>query len=188
MASRIWLGGLLLAVLATPAAAAAPSCPALLQHQLPRLQDERLVDLCQYSGQVLLVVNTASQCGFTAQYKGLETLHRRYAARGLVVMGFPSDDFNQEPANNEAIADFCENHFAVRFPMFAKSSVRAAAPGAALNPLYAALAAQGAGSPRWNFHKFLIARDGRTVVARPSATDPLDPAFVREVERLLGQK
>lgn len=188
MASTSWLAGLLLALATVQPAAAAAACPALLQHQLPRLQDEKPVDLCSYSGKVLLVVNTASQCGYTPQYKALETLHQRYAARGLVVMGFPSNDFSQEPGSNEAIADFCENQFAVKFPMFAKSAVRPASRGGALNPLYAAIAARGAGSPQWNFHKYLIARDGQTVVGRPSATDPLDPAFLREVERLLAQK
>lgn len=189
MAIPNWLGGLLLALAALPpAATAAPSCPALLQHQLPRLQDEKPIDLCSYSGKVLLVVNTASQCGYTPQYKALETLHQRYAARGLVVMGFPSNDFSQEPGSNEAIADFCENHFAVKFPMFAKTTVKATARGAAVNPLYGAIAARGSGSPQWNFHKFLIARDGQTVIGRPSAIDPLDPTFVREVERLLMQK
>ncbi len=188
MALQNWLGGLLLALAALQPAAAAPSCPALLQHQLPRLQDERPVDLCGYGGKVLLVVNTASQCGFTPQYKALDTLYQRYAARGLVVMGFPSNDFAQEPGSNEAIADFCENQFAVKFPMFAKSGVTPRGRGMAPNPLYAAIAARGAGSPQWNFHKFLIARDGSTVIGRPSAVDPLDPAFVREVERLLAQK
>ena len=185
LASLLPVTGLFLPV---AAAAAATDCPALLQHRLPRLQDEKPVDLCSFRGQVLLVVNTASQCGFTPQYKGLETLHRRYAARGLVVLGFPSNDFDQERGSNEAIADFCENQFGVRFPMFAPSAVTPGGRGGPANPLYAALAARGAGHPRWNFHKFLIARDGQTVLARPSAVDPLDPGFVREIERLLGQK
>ena len=169
-------------------ATAASGCPALLQHRLPRLQDEKPVDLCQYAGRVLLVVNTASFCGFTSQYKALESLHQRYAARGLAVLGFPSNDFGaQEPASNEAIADFCENTFAVKFPMFAKSVVK---PGgtAGLNPLYAALVARSGSAPRWNFHKYLVSRDGSSVISRPSETDPLDPGFVREIERLLGAK
>jgi glutathione peroxidase len=168
---------------------AAPACPALLQHKLPRLQDEKPVDLCTHAGKVLLVVNTASQCGFTPQYKALETLHQRYAARGLVVLGFPSNDFgSQEPSNNEAIADFCENHFAVRFPMFAKSTVKAGARGATVNPLYVGLTARSGTAPGWNFHKYLVSRDGSTVTSRPSATGPLDPGFVRDLERLLDQK
>ena len=103
------------------------SCPALLQHSFNRLQDDKPQSLCQYAGKVLLVVNTASYCGFTPQYEGLEALHAKYAARGLVVMGFPSNDFGQqELGSNKDIADFCENTFGVKFPLFAKSSV---APG-----------------------------------------------------------
>ncbi|HYF42194.1 MAG TPA: glutathione peroxidase, partial [Ramlibacter sp.] len=110
--------------LAAPALAQQAACPALLQHQFPRLQDEKPQSLCQYAGKVLLVVNTASYCGFTPQYKGLEALHSRYAGRGLVVLGFPSNDFAQEKGSNKEIAEFCENTFGVKFPMFAASSVR----------------------------------------------------------------
>lgn len=165
------------------------ACPSLLQHRLPRLQDEKPVDLCAYAGKVVLAVNTASQCGFTPQYKALEALHERYASRGLVVMGFPSNDFGgQEPSSNEAIADFCENQFAVRFPMFAKSVVKPGGRGTAQNPFYAGLVARSGTAPQWNFHKYLIARDGSTVISRPSSTEPLDPAFLREVEKLLDQR
>jgi glutathione peroxidase len=116
---------------AAPSTATAAACPSLLQHTLPRLQDEKPVPLCQYAGKVLLVVNTASFCGFTGQYKALEALHARYGPRGLAVLGFPSNDFGkQEPGDNAAIAEFCENTFAVRFPMFAKSVVRAPAASA----------------------------------------------------------
>ena len=108
------------AAAAAPPAAAAAACPALLQHTFPRLQDEKPQALCQYSGKVLLVVNTASYCGFTPQYKGLEKLHARYRDRGLVVLGFPSNDFAQEKGSNKEIAEFCENTFGVKFPMFAQ--------------------------------------------------------------------
>jgi glutathione peroxidase len=169
-------------------ARAAPACPALLQHRLPRLQDEKPVDLCQYAGQVVLVVNTASECGYTPQYKSLEAVHARYRERGFVVLGFPSNDFGgQEPGSNAAIAEFCENQFAVRFPMFAKSVVRPS-KGTAVNPLYAGLVARSGQSPRWNFHKYLIARDGQTVISHPSATSPEDPAFLRDLERLINSK
>lgn len=188
MAFRV--GSLVLVmVLGWPAmAAAGPACPAVLDHRLPRLQDEKPVDLCQHAGKVVLVVNTASQCGYTPQYRGLETLFQRYASRGLVVLGFPSNDFEQEMSSNEAIADFCENQFAVRFPMFVRSAVTTGRAGSAVNPLFAALAARAGGPPRWNFHKYLVSRDGAVVLSRPSATDPLDPGFVREIERLLDQK
>ncbi len=177
----------LLLAAATAASAKAP-CPALLQHTLPRLQDERPVDLCAYAGKVVVVVNTASQCGYTPQYKSLETLNARFADRGLVVLGFPSNDFGgQEPGGNAKIADFCENQFAVRFPMFAKSTVL---PGRAdpVNPLYAALASRSGERPKWNFHKYLIGRGGERVASYPSAVEPLDPAFVRDIEKLLNSK
>lgn len=189
MNPKTWMAALLWTLASTWPGAVLAACPSLLQHKLPRLQDEKPIDLCAYAGKVVLVVNTASQCGFTPQYRGLEALHQRYAARGLVVLGFPSNDFgSQEQGSNEAIADFCENQFAVRFPMFAKSSVKTGARGGPVNPLYQALAAKGGGGPQWNFHKYLISRDGGTVLNRPSSTEPLDPAFLREVERLLDQK
>jgi glutathione peroxidase len=167
---------------ATPAA-----CPPLLQHRFLRLQDERPVDLCQYAGQVVLVVNTASKCGYTRQYESLQTLHQRYAGRGLVVLGFPSGDFGgQELASNAAIAEFCENTFAVRFPMFAKTVVK---PGATpVNPLFETLAQRTGQRPKWNFHKYLVGRDGQQVLSIGSDTDPLAPTFIRDVERLLAQR
>ena len=180
---------LLLTLLPVQPTWAAAACPSLLQHRLPRLQDEKPIDLCTFSGKVLLVVNTASQCGFTPQYKALEALHQRFAERGLVVMGFPANDFgSQEPSSNEAIANFCENQFAVKFPMFAKSVVKPGASAGAVNPLYRALISKAGTAPQWNFHKYLVSRDGTTVISRPSETDPLDPGFVREVEKLLNQK
>ncbi len=168
------------------ARAAAPACPALLARQFPRLQDEKPQDLCQYAGRVLVVVNTASFCGFTPQYKSLETLHSRYRERGLVVLGFPSNDFGQqEPGSGKEIAEFCENTFGVRFPMFAKSRVAASA-GAAANPLFADLARRTGQWPRWNFHKYLVARDAASVTSFASDTDPLDKTFLAQVERLLA--
>lgn len=169
--------------LAGPAVAA---CPPLLQQQLPRLQDEKLVDLCQFAGKVLLVVNTASQCGYTQQYKGLEALQRRYGADRLVVLGFPSNDFGgQEPGANRQVAEFCENQFDVRFPMFAKSVVKA---GPQRNPLYRQLAERSGQLPGWNFHKYLVARDGQQVLSFASAVDPQDPALLRAIDRLLAAK
>ena len=161
------------------------TCPPLLAHRFPRLQDEAPQELCQYAGQVLLVVNTASYCGFTRQYEGLEALHAKYAARGLVVMGFPSNDFGQqEPGSGKEIAEFCENTFGVKFPMFAKSRVVASA-GAGANPLFADLARRSGQWPRWNFHKYLVARDGTAVTSFASEVDPLDRAFLGQVEKLL---
>lgn len=179
---------LLLCSLAPPAWAAeparpAPACPALLQQRFDRLQDEKPQDLCQYAGRVLLVVNTASFCGFTKQYAGLEALDQRYRAQGLTVLGFPSNDFAQEKGSNAEIADFCESTFGVKFPMFVKSAVR----GSDANPLFRELAAQTGTTPKWNFYKYLVARDGRVVQAFSSLTAPDDADLVRALETELGK-
>ncbi len=160
----------------------APGCPAILQHTFPRLQDEKPQTLCQYTGKVVLVVNTASFCGFTPQYKGLEELDAKYRARGLVVLGFPSNDFAQETGSNKEIADFCESTFGVKFPMFAKSSVR----GSDANPLFKELAHASGTTPKWNFYKYLIGRDGAVVASYSSLTSPEDRSFIRDVEKQLG--
>jgi glutathione peroxidase len=178
------------AVAQPPAAASAPAaanaaarCPALLDHTFPRLQDETPQNLCQYRGQVVLVVNTASYCGFTPQYEGLEKLYARYAGRGFTILGFPSGDFgDQEKTSNREIAEFCFNTYGVKFPMFARSTVK----GAAANPLFAALARDSGQAPRWNFHKYLIGRDGKVVAAFPSQVEPLDSRLTRQIETLLG--
>ena len=175
------------AALAAPAAPAlspaAASCPALLQHTVLRLQDEAPQSLCQYSGKVLLVVNTASFCGFTGQYEGLEALHRRFQAKGLVVLGFPSNDFSQETGDNKQIAAFCSNTFGVKFPMFTKTSVT----GDAASPLYRQLAQQSGKAPRWNFYKYLVGRDGRVLQTYSSMTGPDNAGLVRAVEQALAQ-
>ena len=170
------------------AAAAPASCPALLNRTALRLQDEKPQDLCQYAGQVVLVVNTASLCGFTPQYKSLETLYSRYRDRGLVVLGFPSNDFgSQEPGANREIADFCEGTFGVKFPMFTKTRVSAKA-GDQVDPFFAALRQRTGQAPGWNFHKYLISRDAGAVQSFSSNTDPLDKGFVQAVEKLLDAK
>jgi glutathione peroxidase len=173
---------------AQPAADAATDrasvCPPLLDRRFPRLQDDAPQDLCRFSGQVLLVVNTASRCGYTGQYEGLEKLYARYASRGLVVLGFPSNDFgNQEPGTSAEIAALCFDTYGVKFPMFARSPVS----GAQANPLFADLARLSGQPPRWNFHKYLVSRDGRTVAGFASAVDPLDRRLLREIDRLLKE-
>jgi glutathione peroxidase len=170
---------------ASSAGVAAPACPALLDHVAPRLQDEKPVDLCSHAGKVVMVVNTASFCGFTSQYKSLEAVHARYRERGLVVLGFPSNDFGkQEPGSNAEIAEFCENTYGVRFPMFAKTTVR----GPQANPLFASLAKATGVAPGWNFHKYLIGRDGVEVLSFGSSVDPQSRAVTREIERMLSAK
>ncbi len=186
---RRLLAGSGLALAGVRSVQAAPAaCPALLARQFPRLQDEKPQDLCQYAGRVIVVVNTASFCGFTPQYKSLEALHERYRERGLVVLGFPSNDFGQqEPGSGKEIAEFCENTFGVKFPMFAKSRVAASA-GAAANPLFAELARRTGQWPRWNFHKYLVARDGVAVTSFASEVDPLDRSFIVAAEKLIAAK
>lgn len=169
---------------ATPvASAASASCPALLDKRFDRLQDEKPQHLCQYAGRVLLVVNTASFCGFTRQYGGLEALDQRYRARGFTVLGFPSNDFAQEKGSNAEIAEFCESTFGVKFPMFVKSEVR----GAGANALFRDLAAQTDSPPKWNFHKYLVGRDGRVVQAFSSRVEPDDPTLLRALEQELAR-
>jgi glutathione peroxidase len=136
---------------------ACATCPALLSHTLPRLQDEKPQALCQYAGKVLLVVNTASYCGFTSQFEGLEALNAKYASRGLVVMGFPSNDFKQEDADAKKTADVCFSTYGVKFPMFMSIPVR----GKDAHPLFAQLAKATGQAPSWNFNKYLVDRQGR---------------------------
>jgi glutathione peroxidase len=168
------------AVLATALPAAA-ACPPLLDHRMGQLKGGT-ADLCRYAGQVVLVVNTASYCGFTDQYRGLEALYERYRDRGLVVLGVPSNDFGaQEPGSNAEVADFCERTYRVRFPMLEKAVV--SGPGAV--PLYRALAAETGEAPRWNFHKYVLGRDGRAVASFASAVKPDDPRLVGAVEKAL---
>ena len=176
--STRWVG-LTLALVAGQAMAA---CPPLLQHTFPRLQDNQPMPLCQYAGRVVMVVNTASYCGYTSQYDGLEKLYARLKDQGLVVLGFPSNDFGeQEPGSEKEIADFCRLTYGVEFPMLGKTVVR----GADANPFYRALAKATGSSPQWNFHKYLIDRDGRRVVAFPSAPRPDDPALVQKIDEFL---
>lgn len=167
------------------ASPASETYPSLLQQDFLRLQDEKPQSLCQYSGKVVVVVNTASFCGFTGQYKGLEALHARYKDQGLVVLGFPSNDFSQETGSNKEIADFCENTFGVKFPMFTKTSVT----GKDANPLFKQLAAKTGTTPRWNFYKYIIARDGASVISFNSMADPAaGGALVKEIEKQLAVK
>lgn len=197
-ARRLFASTLLLSALAAfglgaPARAAAPStpvagtaaCPAVLQHTMLRLQDEAPQALCQYAGKVLLVVNTASQCGYTPQYKGLEALHGRYAARGLVVMGFPSNDFGgQEPGDAKKIGETCFNVYGVRFPMFSKITVK----GVRTHPLYAQLTQATGQAPGWNFHKYLVDRQGRVVASFNSDVAPEDRRLTAEIDKLLAAR
>ena len=171
-------------LLAASAGTVAAACPEMLDRKVSSLLDEP-VSLCEYTGKVLLVVNTASQCGYTPQYEGLEKLYRRYKERGLVVLGFPANDFGgQEPGSNKEIASFCQINYGVSFPMFAKTAV----VGRDASPLFRELAAKSGKHPQWNFHKYLMDRNGEVVASFPSAVEPEDPRITREIERLLAAR
>ena len=168
----------LVAALVLPAAA---TCPSVLDHRFKTLQGKP-ADLCQYAGKVVLVVNTASYCGYTPQYQGLEAIYEKYKGQGLVVLGFPSNDFGaQEPGSNAEVADFCERTYKVQFPMIEKTVVS----GKDANPVYQELAARTGQPPQWNFHKYLVARDGAVLAAYPSTVKPGDAKLGQAIEGAL---
>jgi len=175
-----------LAIFATPAPslAAESPCPAILDHKFANLMDEP-VSLCQFGGKVLLIVNTASECGYTPQYDGLEKLHRRYRDKGFAVLGFPANDFGgQEPGTNKEIAQFCRVNYGITFPVFAKTTV----VGSNANPLFRELAAKTGKPPRWNFHKYLLDRSGQPVAVFESAVEPEDQRLTGQIEKLLAAR
>ena len=177
--------GLLLTLIAAPGLqAGTPSCADNLNFEVRTLNENNVVNLCEaYQGKVVLIVNTASKCAYTDQYEDLEALYERHKNDGLVVLGFPSNDFGgQEPGTEKQIRDFCVNTYAVQFPMFQKISVKK--NNAA--PLYKKLGDQ-AGYPRWNFHKYLLNRKGELVASYKSAIEPTDSRIVNKVEALLAE-
>jgi glutathione peroxidase len=174
----------------SPADAAVKPSPlkTLLDFEV-KSNDGVLVKLAQYRGKVLLVVNTASKCGYTSQYKGLQTLHDRYRSKGLEILAFPSNDFGgQEPGSNAEIKKFCELNYKVRFPLFEKGAVS----GKDKQPLFAWLISQDSAQPNqeidWNFEKFLVGRDGRLISRFRSQTSPESPELIRAVEAALKAK
>ena len=182
--NRARIAAVLLMLVAPFAASAAQPCAPALDFSKRLLGSDEQVRLCQrYRGKVVLIVNTASKCGFTPQYEGLESLYERYRERGLVVLGFPSNDFGgQEPGTEQQIQQFCRLSYGVRFPMFEK--VHAASSNA--DPLYRALAEQAKGQyPRWNFHKYLLDRDGKVVHSFDTRVEPLSGPIVSAIEALL---
>ncbi len=166
-------------LLAIPAVAGA-ACPALLNHQMKSL-DGKPLDLCQFENRAILVVNTASKCGFTPQFEKLEGMYRQYKDKGLVVLGFPSNDFRQELDTNTAVGDFCRLTYGVQFPMVEKTSVS----GDAANPLFKQLAKATRESPQWNFHKYLIAPDGKTVYSFATRVEPDAPEVMAKLQPML---
>jgi glutathione peroxidase len=162
--------------------------PSLYEIPLKDIQGNA-TSLKSYQGKVLLIVNVASKCGYTRQYKPLEAVYRKYKDQGLAVLGFPSNDFGgQEPGSNVQIQEFCHSKFDVTFPMFDKLKVKG---GSDQHPLYAALV--GAGSPfpgevKWNFGKFLIGRDGKILARFASADEPDSPKVTQAIESALAAK
>lgn len=161
----------------------AQACAESLDFKMRRLSTSEQVHLCQaFDDKVVLIVNTASKCVFTDQYAGLEELYRRYSEQGLVVLGFPSNDFaNQEPGEEKQIKNFCRLTYGVQFPMFEKLHVR---KGQA-HPFYEKLAQLSGVYPQWNFHKYLIGRDGRLLASFPSQIAPEHPRLRARIEHAL---
>lgn len=179
---------LLSAVALTAAMLAAPAmanqCGDILGHSMQQLNTRETIDLCEaFKGKTLLVVNTASKCGFTPQFDALEALSEKYKEQGLVVLGFPSDSFKQEYDDAEKTAEVCYLTYGVKFPMFASSKVK----GNDANPIFKALIAKTGETPSWNFNKYLVSADEQRVVHFGSRTKPDDKDFISALESMLQQ-
>jgi len=178
---------ILVALITTLSCLPAFACDsALLDQDFRKLASKDEVNLCEaYEGQVILVVNTASKCGNTPQYDGLEEMYDKYRDQGFVVLGFPSNDFmGQEPGSEEQIEEFCRLTYGVEFPMFEKTSVK---EGDA-HPFYVALADAAGTYPSWNFHKYLIGRDGKVIRQFSPRTKPDNEELVAAVESAIGTR
>jgi glutathione peroxidase len=160
------------------------ACPDLLNHKMKNL-DGQTVNLCDFAGKVILAVNTASYCGNTPQYKGLEALYEKYKDKGLVVVGFPANDFGaQEPGTSKEIKEFCELTYGVKFPLMEKSSV----VGDKANPVIAGLTRKTGEAPEWNFHKYLLSRNGEKAFSYAARAKPESAEIVSQIEKLLAEK
>lgn len=184
MLKLLFSAALTLGLATAPAfAAESVACPAFLDHDLPKLHSKDRVNLCDLAaGKPMLVVNTASHCGFTGQFKGLEALHQRYAQQGLVVVSFASDDFNQEAKTEEEAATICFKNFGVTFTMIAPGPVT----GANATPVFAHINQQ-AKAPRWNFNKYLLNAKGDVVESFGSTTGPESKALTQAIDAVLQQ-
>lgn len=175
------LATVLFAAMSTTQLSAA-ECPTALKHMKRKLNSQETVNLCsEYSGKAVLIVNTASYCGFTPQFEGLEALYSEYKDQGLVVLGFPSHDFNQEDKDEKKTAELCELTYGVKFPMFEPLHVR----GDDADPLYRALAKETGTAPKWNFYKYLMNSKGEVVKSYSSYTKPTDPEFIEDIKKAL---
>jgi glutathione peroxidase len=160
--------------------AANAACPELYNHKITTLQGD-VVNLCDYQDKPILVVNTASKCGFTPQFEALEGLYKKYKAQGLLVIGFPSNDFRQDPGDNKAIGDFCKMTYGVQFPMATKSVVS----GKDANPFYKQLAAKSGTAPQWNFYKYVITPNAKEVIAFESTVKPGSEDMMKKISPYL---
>lgn len=164
--------------------AQAETCPELLNFSAQKLRSAETIGFCEaYRGKVILAVNTASQCGFTPQFKGLEALYQKYKDKGFVILGFPSNDFRQEFAEEAKTSEVCYANYGVTFPMFKASAVR----GSDANLFFKKLAEQSGTTPKWNFYKYLIDANGKVVDAFAPMTAPDDAALVSKIESLLAK-
>ena len=160
----------------------ANECPSVLKFMKRKLNSQETVNLCdEYAGKTLLVVNTASYCGYTPQFEGLEALYRNYKDKDFAVLGFPSHDFNQEDSDEGKTAELCELTYGVKFPMFEPISVK----GDDADPMYRMLKNATGKAPSWNFNKYLIDSSGKQITHYPSSTKPTDAAFIADIEALL---
>ncbi len=157
------------------------SCSNILNTEMRLLDSSETINLCEFEDQVILVVNVASRCGYTYQYKSLQELYENYKEEGFVVLGVPSRDFMQEYSKEEDVAEFCSTEYGVNFPMLATSKVR----GKKANPLYKKLIAESGYSPSWNFNKYLISRDGTVVHTYGSKVKPDSVELISNIEELL---
>ncbi|SNY55740.1 glutathione peroxidase [Arsukibacterium tuosuense] len=180
---KTWLNAAVLATSVISTSAIANQCGEILGHAMQQLNTRETVDLCeQYQGKTVLVVNTASKCGFTKQFEGLEALYQKYQDKGLVVLGFPSDSFKQEYDDAEKTAEVCYLTYGVKFPMFTTTKVK----GDEANPVFKALIAKTGETPSWNFNKYLISSDEQIVKHFGSRTAPDDKDFIAELEKMLA--
>lgn len=162
---------------------AAGECPAYLDYELPKLHSNDTINLCDVAqGKTLLIVNTASHCGFTRQFEGLEAIHQKYQSQNLMVIGFASNDFNQEAKSEEEAERVCRENFGVTFTMIAPSYVK----GQRANPVFQEINRQSQ-EPGWNFNKYLVDKNGKVIQHFSSRTEPDDPDFIEAIERVLHQ-
>lgn len=171
------------AVLLVLAANTAWACPDYLDEDYRQLHSKDSINLCEaYKGQPMLVVNTASRCGFRGQFGGLEELYQTYRDQGLAVVGFASDDFNQEAETEEEAADVCRVNYGVSFTMIAPSAVT----GASANPLFRMIRSQGE-TPEWNFYKYVLNGEGELTASFPSQVAPSDPELMSALESVMAE-